>query len=251
MSLKKDICNGKLVLGSWITIGHPAIAEIMAKAGFDWLAIDMEHAPISIAQCQELIRTIDLCGVTPLVRVAQNNAVFIKQALDAGAAGVIVPMVNSKEEAEAAVRAAKYSPEGYRGVGLARAQGYCTDFEKYKKYADEETIVIVQIEDIKAVNDLESIFKVKGVDAFIVGPYDLSGSLGVPGEFEQQGVRDALEKIKRVSKDMNMTAGYHVVTSDAEKVREKIQEGYTFIAYGVDFLFLGENIAKGLNFLKK
>ncbi len=246
MTLKEKIKGGKLTLGSWITIGNSAVAEILAKAGFDWLAIDMEHTAINVDQCADLIRVIDLCGVAPFVRVGANDSLLIKQAMDAGAHGVIVPMVNSKEEAERAVESVKYPPVGKRGVGLARAQGYGTTFNEYKDWAANESIVIVQIEHIDAVNNLEEIFSVEGVDAFIVGPYDLSGSLGVPGDFEDKKVEEALDKIVDISKNMNMSSGYHVVSTDYNLVKEKIKQGYSFIAYGVDFLFLGESARGGL-----
>lgn len=246
MTLKEKIKGGKLTLGSWITIGNSAVAEILAKAGFDWLAIDMEHTAINVDQCADLIRVIDLCGVAPFVRVGANDSLLIKQAMDAGAHGVIVPMVNSKEEAECAVESVKYPPVGKRGVGLARAQGYGTTFNEYKDWAANESIVIVQIEHIDAVNNLEEIFSVEGVDAFIVGPYDLSGSLGVPGDFEDKKVEEALDKIVDISKNMNMSSGYHVVSTDYNLVKEKIKQGYSFIAYGVDFLFLGESARGGL-----
>ncbi len=246
MTLKEKIKGGKLTLGSWITIGNSAVAEILAKAGFDWLAIDMEHTTINVDQCADLIRVIDLCGVAPFVRVGANDSLLIKQAMDAGAHGVIVPMVNSKEEAERAVESVKYPPVGKRGVGLARAQGYGTTFNEYKDWAANESIVIVQIEHIDAVNNLEEIFSVEGVDAFIVGPYDLSGSLGVPGDFEDKKVEEALDKIVDISKNMNMSSGYHVVSTDYNLVKEKIKQGYSFIAYGVDFLFLGESARGGL-----
>jgi len=250
MTLKEKIKGGKLTLGSWITIGNSAVAEILAKAGFDWLAIDMEHTAINVDQCADLIRVIDLCGVVPFVRVGANDSLLIKQAMDAGAHGVIVPMVNSKEEAERAVESVKYPPVGKRGVGLARAQGYGTTFNEYKDWAANESIVIVQIEHIDAVNNLEEIFSVEGVDAFIVGPYDLSGSLGVPGDFEDKKVEEALDKIVDISKNMNMSSGYHVVSTDYNLVKEKIKQGYSFIAYGVDFLFLGESARGGLAAIK-
>ena len=250
MTLKEKIKGGKLTLGSWITIGNSAVAEILAKAGFDWLAIDMEHTTINVDQCADLIRVIDLCGVAPFVRVGANDSLLIKQAMDAGAHGVIVPMVNSKEEAERAVESVKYPPVGKRGIGLARAQGYGTTFNEYKDWAANESIVIVQIEHIDAVNNLEEIFSVEGVDAFIVGPYDLSGSLGVPGDFEDKKVEEALDKIVDISKNMNMSSGYHVVSTDYNLVKEKIKQGYSFIAYGVDFLFLGESARGGLAAIK-
>ncbi len=246
VKLKDKLRSKQLTIGSWMSLGYPAIAEIMAKAGFDWLVIDMEHSAIGSEQCQELIRIIDLCGISSLVRVGANDGLLIKRAMDAGAQGIIVPMVNSRAEAEAAVSAVKYPPAGKRGVGLARAQGYGTAFENYREWVDRDSIVIVQIEHIKAVENLNDILSVNGVDAFIVGPYDLTGSIGVPGEFENPRVMEALKEIRRVSSTLNMSAGYHVVPPKPELVQEKIKEGYSFIAYSVDFLFIGENCRNGL-----
>ena len=130
--LKKKFEKKSISIGSWITLAHPAIAEIMAKSGFDWLTIDMEHSAITLSEAQNLIQVIELCQVTPLVRVSENDPTLIKRVMDAGAHGVIVPMVNTVAEAEAAVSAVKYPPVGIRGVGLARAQGYGLEFKKYK-----------------------------------------------------------------------------------------------------------------------
>ncbi len=200
MNLKNKLKKGVLTIGSWITLGDCAATEIMAKTGFDWLVVDMEHSAIDIGKAQDLVRVIELCGCVPLVRVKANDPNFIKQALDAGAHGVVVPMVNSAEDAVSAVKSAKYPPKGSRGVGLARAQEYGLKFDKYIKWASENIIVIAQIEHIDAVNQLEDILRVDEVDGFFVGSYDLSGSLGKPGEFKHPKVKAALEKIQRIAK---------------------------------------------------
>ena len=158
-NLKGKLKNKEVTIGSWITLAHPAIAEIMAKAGFDWLVVDLEHSVITISEAEELIRVIELCGVDPLVRLSANDPTQIKRVMDAGAHGVIAPMVNTREDAIAVVNAVKYPPAGTRGVGLARAQGYGTNFEKYKDWVAKESIVVVQVEHIKAVDDLEDILK--------------------------------------------------------------------------------------------
>lgn len=246
MSIKQKLKGKQLTIGSWITMPDPAIAEIMAKAGFDWLTIDMEHSAISPHQCQALIRVIDLCRVAPLVRVGVNDPLLIKRAMDAGAHGVIVPMVNSRKDAEDAVSAVKYPPQGTRGVGLSRAHGYGVSFQEYVQWAKKESVVIVQIEHINAVRNLGEILSVKGVDAFIIGPYDLSGSLGVPGKFEDKKMLSAFKEINRIAKESNISMGYHVIPPEAKLVRDKIKEGYTFIAFSVDFFFLGENCREGL-----
>lgn len=251
--LKQILQAGGVTIGSWITLAHPAIAEIMAKAGFDWLAVDLEHSVITIREAEELIRVVELCGVTPLVRLSANDPVQIKRVMDAGAHGVIVPMVNSREEAERAVAAVKYPPSGRRGVGLARAQGYGTRFEAYRGWLEWESLVIVLVEHVEAVKNLEQILSVQGVDGFMVGPYDLSGSLGVPGEFEHPTMIAALQQVQRVISDRETTAvaGYHVVPPQPDSVIQKIQEGYRFVAYSVDMLFLGEMCRMGLRKIRE
>ncbi len=249
-SLKKKLKNKELVIGSWITLGHSSIAEIMAKAGFDWLVVDMEHSVITLSEAQRLIQIIELCGVPPLVRVGKNEPNLIKRVMDAGAHGVIVPMVNSKEDAEKAVGSVKYPSTGFRGVGLARAQGYGYEFESYKEWCEKESVVIVQIEHIKAVENLEEILKVKGVDGFIVGPYDLSGSLKIPGQFNHPDFLKALDKIKSAIPRVKTIAGFHVVQPDKEEVKSKFNEGYRFIGFSLDILFLGEGCRKGIRSIK-
>lgn len=234
MSLKEKLRIGELTIGSWITLAHPAVAEIMARAGFDWLTVDLEHSVITIREAEELIRVIDLCGVVPLVRLSANDPVQIKRVMDAGAHGVIVPMVNSAEEAKKAVEFVRYPPEGKRGVGLARAQGYGSSFEKYKEWLKQESIVIVQVEHIMAVENLDAIMSIEGVDGFIVGPYDLSGSLGIPGQFDSKLMIEAMSKIQTFMRTSSKIAGYHVVEPDADQLQQRVHEGYLFLAYSLD-----------------
>lgn len=248
--LKERLRSKELTIGSWITLGNPSVAEILAKAGFDWLTVDMEHSAITLHHALQLIQIIDLCGVVPLVRVGENNPNLIKRVMDAGAHGVIVPMVNTKEDAIKAVSAVRYPPAGTRGVGLARAQGYGLNFKQYKDWLTRNSIVIVQIEHIEAVNNLENILSTEGVDAFIIGPYDLSGSLGRPGEFNHPEVEAALKRVQEVSKRMNFVSGFHVIPPDYTEVEKKIVEGYKFIAFSLDTLFLGHACQDGLQKLR-
>ncbi len=244
--LKDKLKSNRLSLGSWITFAHPAIAEIMANAGFEWLVVDMEHSVITIREAEELIRIISLKGVTPLVRLTCLDPNQIKRVMDAGAAGVIVPMVKTAEEAKMAVQAVKYPPAGIRSVGLARAQGYGAHFDEYAASINEESIVIVQIEHIDAINNLEAILEVDGVDGTIIGPYDLSGSMGKPGRFEDGDVLEKLKEYEDISRKFNKSLGYHLVQPDCTSVMVKIKAGYTFIAFSVDHLFLGHAIRTGL-----
>lgn len=237
-SFKERIADRELLLGSWITLAHPAIAEIMARAGFGWLTVDLEHSVITIREAEELIRVIDLCGSVPLVRLSANDAVQIKRVMDAGAHGVIVPMVNSAEEARKAIEAVRYPPQGKRGVGLARAQGYGSSFDEYRRWVNQESVVIVQVEHIMAVENLDDILAVEGVDGFVVGPYDLSASLGIPGQFDNELMISAMKKIHSSMESSSKIAGYHVVESDTDQLKQRITEGYRFLACSVDFRML-------------
>jgi len=240
MKLKEKLINRKLSIGSWVTIGHPSIIEIMSSAGFEWLTIDMEHSAIELESAQNLIAHIQANKMTALVRVGKNEEVIIKRTMDAGADGVIIPMVNSVEDAEKAVSFVRYPPFGKRGVGLARAQNYGIDFEDYKNWLENESVIIAQIEHIEAVKNIEGIIRVNGIDGIIIGPYDLSGSLGMPGEFERAEFKQAIENVENVCKKNNKSLGFHVVQPNHEIVKEKITCGYNFLAFGVDFLFLGQ-----------
>jgi len=246
IGLRQKIRENVLTIGSWITLAHPAIAEIMARAGFDWLVVDLEHSVITIREAEELIRVIDLCGVVPLVRLSANDPVQIKRVMDAGAHGVIVPMVNSADQAEQAISALRYPPQGRRGVGLARAQGYGRSFDEYLKWVSEEAVVIVQVEHIEAVNNLEAILAVEGVDGFIVGPYDLSGSLGVPGQFDNPLIKEAMQRIETVGTASGKAPGIHVVEPDIEELKLRIEQGYRVVAYSVDIRMLDCTCRAGL-----
>ncbi len=246
-TLKRSLQAGRPAVGSWITLAHPAIAEIMARAGFDWLVVDLEHSVITIGEAEELIRTIGSAGVAPLVRLTSNDADQIKLVMDAGATGIVVPMVKSKGDAVAAVAAVHYPPRGTRGVGLARAQGYGTSFQDYRTWLEEESVVIVQIEHIDAVNDLEAILSVDGVDGFIVGPYDLSASLGVPGQFEHPDVVTALERIEREARRLGKPGGFHIVEPDPEALARHVKNGYNFLGYSLDIRLLDVGCRNGLS----
>lgn len=244
--LKNKLKNNELTLGSWITVGHPVVVDVMALAGFEWLVIDMEHTSIDLTTAHHLISTIQANNMKALVRVSKNEEVIIKRVLDMGADGIIVPMVSSKEDAQAAVNYAKYPPFGKRGVGLFRAQKYGIGFEAYKKWVNEELVIIAQIEHIEAVHNIDEILSVDGIDGTIIGPYDLSGSMGYPGEFEREDVKNAVAKVLDKCREHNIPAGFHVVDTDPNKTKEKIDQGCTFLAYGVDYFFMRDASINGM-----
>lgn len=240
ISLKAKLSQNELTIGSWVTLGHPLIPEILAPAGFDWLVVDLEHSSIGISELLPLIMSIQANAMAPLVRVGENNPNLIKRVMDAGAHGVIVANVCSGQEAEQAVKAVKYPPVGTRGVGLYRAQGYGRKFEEYKEWLAAESLVIVQIEHIEAVRNIDAIFATPGLDAFMVGPYDLSGSLGKPGALRDPEVIQAIDEIMLAARRHHLTAGFHSVSSSPAEASARIAQGFRFLAFSVDSIFLGD-----------
>jgi 2-keto-3-deoxy-L-rhamnonate aldolase RhmA len=238
--LKANLKGKQLSIGTWITIPHQAIIEILSSAGFDWMVLDLEHAAIDYQAMMNLIGHIQGNGMEALVRVSKNEEVVIKKAMDAGANGVIVPMVKNAAEAKDAVDYVKYPPHGKRGVGLSRAQQYGFGFDSYKKWLQDSCVVIVQVEHIESVYNLEAILKVEGIDGIIVGPYDLSASMGMPGDFENPKVLDAIKEVITIASNLNKPLGFHVISSDHRHLLEKVLEGYTFLAFSLDFFFLGD-----------
>lgn len=249
--LKKKLIKNELTIGSWVMIGNSTSVEVMASAGFDWLAIDLEHTCIDLETTQTLIQVIQAKNVKALVRVGKNEEVIIKRVLDMGADGIIVPMICSKEDAERVINFSKYPPFGKRGVGLSRATGYGSQFEDYKKWVDKELVIIAQIEHIDAVKNIDEIINVDGIDGIFIGPYDLSSSLGYPGNFEEKKVKEAIQKIIDSCKSNNYPSGFHVVDTDPKSIQLRIDQGCTFLAYGIDYMFMRDSAANGIKMIKK
>ncbi len=248
--LKAKLSGNSLTMGTWLTIPHQSVVEILSTAGFEWVVIDMEHSAIDYKDMQNLIGHIQGNGMEALVRVTKNEEVVIKHALDAGANGVVIPMITTKEEAEDAISYVKYPSSGQRGVGLSRAQHYGVGFESYKQWLENEVVIIFQIEHIRAVNNLDAILKTKHLDGIIIGPYDLSASMNKPGAFNDSEVVKALEIVKAKTLSSKKPLGFHVISSDHLKVLEKISEKYTFLAFSLDFFFLGDKAREEMSKLR-
>ncbi len=238
----------KYSIGSWITLAHVSIVEVMAEAGFDWLCIDLEHSIIDFNEVQLLILAIQSKNIKAYVRVGSNDQLIIKRVLDAGADGIIVPMVNSKNDALKAIKSIKYPPTGNRGVGLARAQKYGFGFDEYKNTVAKDIKLILQIEHIEAVNNLEEILSLEHVDGTFIGPYDLSGSMGKPGSYNDNDVKKVLSNYEETVKKYDKLVGFHVIEPDYRIVLDKLKKGYNFIAFSLDTLFLG---TKAIDEMKK
>jgi len=234
-TFRKRLMAGETLLGSMITLPAAAVAEILADVGFDWLFVDGEHGPL---ETREILAILQAVGdrVPCLVRVPGAEEPPIKKALDLGAEGIIVPQVNTVEQAASVVRYARYAPAGSRGVGLARAHGYGLRFQEYLDAANESVAVIVQAEHAQAVENIESIVKIEGIDAVLIGPYDLAASLGKMGRIDERAVTDAIDHVTNTCQAAGVPLGYFGVSAQA--IRPYMERGYTMIAAGVDTLFL-------------
>jgi 2-keto-3-deoxy-L-rhamnonate aldolase RhmA len=228
--------RGDRLLGTIVTLPCPSVTEILCAIGFDWLFVDCEHGPLETA---DVLGILQAAGdrVACLVRVPQGSEVAIKKVLDLGADGVVVPQVNTAQQAREAVRFSRYAPQGARGVGLARSHGYGLAFQTYMETANDHVSVVVQAEHALAAENVESIVTVDGIDAVLLGPYDLSASLGQTGKLDHPAVVSAIEHITKVCQDARMPLGYFGVTAQA--VKPLIERGYTLIVAGVDTLLLG------------
>ena len=249
-SLKKKLKKNEQTYGCWVTLAHPLIPEILTPAGFDWLVIDMEHSSIDVNNLLPLIISIETNNMVSLVRVGENSANLIKRVMDAGAYGVIVPNICCADDVISAVNAVKYPPAGTRGVGLYRAQGYGKKFDEYLQWLESESVVIVQIEHIDAVRNIDEIFLVPGIDAFIIGPYDLSGSMGKPGKFDDDEVQEAIDQVLQAGKKYGITAGFHSVSSDPKEAIKYKNKGFKFLGFSLDSIFLGDAVISALDKLK-
>jgi 2-dehydro-3-deoxyglucarate aldolase len=236
-SIRTKLSTNKPTIGSWIQIPSNSNAEIFGDAGYDWIAIDMEHGSISTSQLPDLFRALELNSTLPLVRLAQGELKDAKSALDAGAGGIIIPMVESANQLEEIIRYSCWPPEGKRGVGFSRANLFGKYFDPKDKVS-LNPLIIAQIENIKAVNQVEQILKVPGLDAIIIGPYDLSASMGITGQFSSKKFQDCLKKILNSCKNFNIPSGVHIIQPDTNELNKRIKEGYQFIAYSIDGVML-------------
>ena len=229
--------KGNTSIGSWMQIANSSVAEIMGQAGYDWVALDMEHGSMCVHQLPDIFRALELGGTLPLVRVAQGDSLECKQALDAGAGGIIVPMVENAEEVAMARSACCWPPTGNRGVAFSRANLYGKHFDAYKEEA-QQPLFVPMIENANAVKNLDEILEVEGVDAIMIGPYDLSASMGMTAEFEHPDFIAAMSHILKAAQRYKIPAGIHVVDPSESELTKRIADGYRFIAYSIDAIML-------------
>ena len=240
--IKEKFNNGQVSIGSWLSMAHVSIAEILAGAGYDWIVIETEHTAIDVSEVLRLNIAIEGKGAIPLVRLAWNDPIQTKAVMDSGAAGVLVPMVNTKSDAELAVNSIKYPPLGFRGVGLARAQAYGQTFDAYIESSNADSLLLVMIEHVEAVKNIDEILSVPGIDGTFIGPYDLSLSMGLPGKLDHPDMLTAKNRVLEATRAHGLTAGIHLVHPDTAvtDLAHYIDSGYQFVALGTDILFLGD-----------
>jgi 2-dehydro-3-deoxyglucarate aldolase len=240
-AIRQALAGNGTSIGSWMQIPHASIAEIMGDAGFDWVAVDLEHGSIAPHQLPDLFRALELGNTLPLVRLAQGSAPECKQALDAGAGGVIVPMVESATQLRRVVEACRWPPGGSRGVGFSRANLFGKRFAEYQREA-QAPLVVAMIEHVSAIEQLPAILAVDGLDAIFIGPYDLSASMGLTGQFSEPAFVAAQERIRSLAAAASIACGVHVVAPSREELAARIEEGYRFLAHSIDAAFLSSSL---------
>jgi 2-dehydro-3-deoxyglucarate aldolase len=236
-SIRSSLSNGKSSIGSWMQIPNTSVAEIMGQAGYDWVAIDLEHGAICVQQLPDIFRALELGDTLPLVRLAQGKQKECKQALDSGAGGVIVPMVETAEQLIDVRNYCCWPPAGKRGVGFSRANLFGERFENYIIEA-QAPLLVAMIENTSAIDNLDEILEVGGLDAILIGPYDLSASMGITAKFNSKKFVNAMDVIKKSCLKYEIACGIHIVKPDTKELEMRINEGYQFIPYSIDAVFL-------------
>lgn len=230
--LKSRLKAGEQTYGVWMSVESPIVTELLSTLGFDWFVFDTEHNPLEIYQVQTLMQAMRGNQTTPLVRVVWNDLVPIKRALDVGAYGVVVPWVNTRQEAEMAVKACRYAPKGLRGCGPRRAAMFDSE---YLKTADEELLVIAQIETKTAVENIDEVLSVDGIDVSYIGPADLSASFGHLGNMSHPEVQHAIDQVFDASEAAGVATGVHM--GAGKTIMDRVEKGYNFITVGSDLQF--------------
>ena len=239
-NIRSKLQKGEFTIGSWIQLESPSSAEIIGNSKYDWVAVDLEHGSISISQLPNIFRALELGNTLPLARISEGSPNNCKRALDSGASGLIIPKIESKKQLEFLIKSCKWPPDGFRGVGFSRANLYGENFVNYKEEASQP-LVVGMIETKLGLENIKEILSVQGLDAILIGPYDLSASLGLTGEISHPKVEEAIDYILKCCTKFNIPAGIHIVDPSVKEIKNKIQKGYRFIAYSIDTVFLNLN----------
>lgn len=236
--VKEKLARGEVTIGSWMQLASASVAHIMGHAGYDWVAVDLEHGLIGVERLPLLCHALERGGTLPMARVARVDSKDVKHALEAGCRGLIFPMIESREQFEAAAAWATYPPHGRRGVGFAEANLFGKWFAQCVPGDPADRVLVAQIESAAAVDRIERILAADRLDAVLIGPYDLSASLGAPGDFTHPAFREAVDRVAAAARDAGVPLGRHVVEPSPRDLAAAVAEGCRFIAYGIDALFL-------------
>ena len=241
-TIKKRLQDGQTLYGSFVTMNNPDGAEIMALGGFDFIVIDTEHGPMSVESSIHIIRAAETRGVPSIIRVADSEAASILRVLDIGAAGVQVPQVGTPEIARMIVDASHYHPLGHRGLAMPRAADFgALPVKEYFQRARERTLVVAQCESAEGLENIEAVAAVPEVDVVFLGPFDLSHSLGIPGEVEDPRIKAAEKRVVEACEKYGKAAGIFAV--NGEKAAIRAREGFRYVTLGTDAILLASAVA--------
>lgn len=230
---KAKIKAGETAYGVFVNVGSPSLVEIIGHIGFDYALLDAEHSPMDLETCENMVRAADSVNITPIIRIAMNVQQNILRYMDAGALGVVLPMLNTKADAEAVVKSVRYRPEGQRGLAGVRANnwGITGPQSDYIKVANEENLVVTQIETMDAVKNLDEILTIPGIDVVFIGPNDLSVAMGYPAQVNHPEVQKMIEGLVKKILAAGKAAG--TVAYDFDTLRKCQERGFQFITYNI------------------
>jgi 2-keto-3-deoxy-L-rhamnonate aldolase RhmA len=234
--LQQKLSRGEVCLGATITLNSPVVAELWSRVGFDWLWVEMEHTPLSVEAVNTMLGVCNGSGVSTIVRVPANDTTLIKRVVDTGPDGILIPQINTRAEAEAAVRAMKYPPLGERGAGLARAQGYGLAMAEYYRSANRDVLTFIMLEHIQGVENIDAILSVPGIDGVMIGALDLSGSMGLLEQGDHPSVEAAIQRVLEACKRANVACG--ILGLDPDSAKQRIAQGFTLMIVALDVLTL-------------
>lgn len=238
LSLKDKLRNRKNVYATWTSIGDCQVTEIFSNIDMDFVGIDIEHGTISYQQCQRIIAAAQAGGRLCLPRIDSHSMPMIKRLLDSGADGLIIPMVQTPEEVEKIIEWSKYPPKGNRSFGINRGQDYGFGFDDYVGQWNESSSLIIQIESIQGVKNIDRLLSFEDVDAVMVGPYDLSGSMGLPGQIDHPEVVAAAEEVIKSAQKHKRGCGTQDNDPKLESVKKSFDDGYTFCVLSSDIFLM-------------
>lgn len=243
--VRRQLQAGSGAVGCFLGLGSPSVGEMLSHLGFDWLLIETEHNAVGVAETQQMLMAMNGSPTVPLVRVASAHALPIQRVLDLGAAGVVVPLVRTADEARAVVAATRYPPAGTRTYGPLRATRYTIDKTTYFAHANENILVVLIVETTEAMENLDEIAQVPGVDVLYLGPSDLSLSMGLnPTDPPDEAMRPMIQRLLEVADRSGVSAG--IGASSPQELKDRLAQGFRFVGYASDYALLSSAARAGL-----